>query len=83
MLTYKFSLFTRNILIGEKINGRTRYSQVRQLQKVCLPWKMKYPLETWNNQHPLQNGIKTHKITEGPFIILAPSRFACIISHFG
>ena len=63
MLTYKFSLFTRNILIGEKINGRTRYSQVRQLQKVCfptLPWKMKYPLETWNNQHPLQNGIKPH-----------------------
>ena len=63
MLTYKFSLFTRNILIGEKINGRTRYSQVRQLQKVffpTLPWKMKYPLETWNNQHPLQNGIKPH-----------------------
>ena len=63
MLTYKFSLFTRNILISEKINGCTRYSQVRQLQKVCfptLPWKRKYPLETWNNQHPLQNGIKPH-----------------------
>ena len=47
MLTYKFSLFTRNILIGEKINGRTRYSQVRQLQKVffpTLPCKMKNPL---------------------------------------
>ena len=63
MLTYKFSLFTRNILIGEKINGRTRYSQVRQLQKVffpTLPCKMKNPLVTCNNQQALQNGIKPH-----------------------